>query len=153
VTVIMCNVEIARAPGEVFSYVTDPAHFGEWQAGVIDGHIEPAGRVQAGSRCVMTRRIGGADRTSTSVITELSPPRTWVIHGIDGPIRADVSVQVEPRGDGQRSDVTISIEFTGRGFGKVILPMVNRQARKEAPQNSQSLKRRLETGMASEPER
>ena len=73
VTAIVCSVEIARAPGEVYSYVTDPAHFGEWQAGVIDGHIEPAGPVQVGSRCVMTRRIGGADRTSTSVITELTP--------------------------------------------------------------------------------
>ncbi len=34
---IVCSVEIARAPGEVYSYVTDPARFGEWQAGVIDG--------------------------------------------------------------------------------------------------------------------
>ena len=152
-TAIVCSVEIARAPGEVYSYVTDPARFGEWQAGVIDGHIEPAGPVQVGSRCVMTRRIGGADRTSTSVITELTPPRTWTIHGIDGPIRADVSVQVEPNGDGSHSDVTISIEFAGHGFGKMIVPMVNRQARKEAPQNSQSLKKRLESGAAGEPER
>ena len=73
VTVIMCSVEIARQPGEVFSYVTDPAHFGEWQAGVVDGHIEPAGPVQVGSRCVMTRRLGGADRTSTSEVTEELP--------------------------------------------------------------------------------
>lgn len=152
-TAIVCSVEIARAPGEVYSYVTDPARFGEWQAGVIDGHVEPAGPVQVGSRCVMTRRIGGADRTSTSVITELTPPRTWTIHGIDGPIRADVSVQVEPHGDGSHSDVTISIEFAGHGFGKMIVPMVNRQARKEAPQNSQSLKKRLESGAAGGPER
>ena len=47
-TAIVCGVEIARAPGEVFSYVTDPARFGEWQAGVIDGHTEPAGPVQVG---------------------------------------------------------------------------------------------------------
>jgi uncharacterized protein YndB with AHSA1/START domain len=153
VTVIVCSVEIARQPGEVFSYVTDPAHFGEWQAGVVDGHIEPAGPVEVGSRCVMTRRLGGADRTSRSVITELSPPRTWAIHGIDGPIRADVNVQVEPREDGKCTGVTIRIEFTGHGLGKVILPMVNRQARKEAPQNSQSLKQRMESGMASGPER
>src|SRR5215469_6728372 len=93
---IVSEVDIVRPPGEVFLYVTDPSRFGEWQSGVVSAHIEGDGQA-VGSRCVMTRRIGGKDRTSTSEITELSPPRRWVLRGIDGPIRANVAVTVEPR--------------------------------------------------------
>jgi hypothetical protein len=98
-----------------------------------------------GSHGIMTRRIGGSERTSTSAITELSPPRTWAIHGIDGPIRADVAVTVEPRQDGTQSHVTIQLDFSGSGMGQVILPMVIRQARKEVPQSCLTLKNRLES--------
>jgi uncharacterized protein YndB with AHSA1/START domain len=34
------EVDVARPPGEVFSYVTDPARFGEWQSGVVSAHLE-----------------------------------------------------------------------------------------------------------------
>ena len=87
---IVSEVDVARPPEEVFRYVTDPSRFGEWQSGVVSAHIDPDGPQEVGSRCVMTRRIGGTDRTTTSEITELSPPRTWAIRGIDGPVRADV---------------------------------------------------------------
>lgn len=141
---IVSAVDIDRPPDEVFSYVTDPSRFGEWQSGVISGHIEGDGPPGVGSKCTMTRRIGGSERTSTSEITEIAPPRTWTIHGIDGPIRADVNVTVEPRQDGGQSHVTIQLDFQGYGIGKIIMPMVVRQARKEAPQSCQNLKNRLE---------
>jgi uncharacterized protein YndB with AHSA1/START domain len=141
---IVSGVDIARPPGEVFAYATDPSTFGEWQDGVISGHIEPAGPPEVGYHCVMTRQIGGAERTSTSVITELSSPRTWAIHGIDGSVRADVTVTVEPRQDGTQSHVTIGLDFSGSGMGRMILPMVIRQARKEVPESCRKLKNRLE---------
>jgi len=74
---IVSEVDIARPPDEVFRYVTDPSRFGEWQSDVISAHIEGDGQA-VGSRCVMTRRIGGKD----------------------GPIRANVTVTVDPLGDG-----------------------------------------------------
>jgi Polyketide cyclase / dehydrase and lipid transport len=95
---------------------------------------------------MMTRRIGGAERTSVSEITQFAPPRTWAIRGIDGSIRADVEVTVEPLGDGSGSHVSISIDFRGYGVGRLIVPMVVRQARQEVPQSCQNLKRRLESG-------
>src|SRR5262252_1919449 len=73
---IVTTVDIARPPEAVFSYVTDPALFREWQEGVVSGHLEAADVAAVGTRCVMTRRIGGAERTSTSEITELDPPLT-----------------------------------------------------------------------------
>ena len=32
----MSQVEVEASQGEVFDYVTDPTHFPEWQANVID---------------------------------------------------------------------------------------------------------------------
>lgn len=58
---------------------------------------------EVGSRCTMTRRIGGSERTPASEITQITPPRTWAIRGVDGPIRADVNATVDPVNDGQGS--------------------------------------------------
>jgi Polyketide cyclase / dehydrase and lipid transport len=126
------------------TYVTDPSRFGEWQSGVISGHIDGEGVPSVGSRCIMTRRIGGSERTSTSETTEILPPRTWTIRGIDGPIRANVHVTVESRQDGEQSHVTIHLDFHGSGIGKMLVPMVVRQARKEVPRSCQNLKKLLE---------
>jgi len=145
VTSIVAEVDVARPPDEVFRYVTDPSRFGEWQEGVVSAHIEGNGQA-AGSRCVMTRRIGGRDRTSTSEITQVSPPRVWAIHGIDGPIRADITVKVEPRQDGKRSHVAFRLDFRGYGVGKLIVPVVIPEARKEVFQSCQKLKFLLESG-------
>ena len=149
---IESEVDVARPPEEVFRYVTDPSRFGEWQSGVVSARIEGDGPQAVGSRCVMIRRIGGSDRTSTSEITELSPPRTWTIRGIDGPIRANVSVTVDPRQDGAQAHVAIRLDFEGHGMGKLILPVVVREARKEVPESVQKLKARLEGGSGASAE-
>ena len=70
----------------------------------------------------MVRRIGGADRPSTSVVTKLDPPTSWAVRGIDGPIRAQVDVdRPTARRDPRR--VTIDVDFEGHGIGKVLVPL------------------------------
>jgi hypothetical protein len=96
---IVTSAEIDRPAGEVFAYTTAPARFSEWQKGVVEGHMDGPGNgtePAVGAKCVTTRRIGGADRPSTSEIVHLDPPRTWGVRGIDGPIRASVDVVVDP---------------------------------------------------------
>ena len=143
---IVTSAEIDRPADEVFTYATDPARFSEWQQGVIDGHMDgPAdGTPAVGAKCVTTRRIGGANRPSTSELTHIDPPKTWGVQGKDGPIRATVEVRVEPLTDA-RSRLTISVDFTGTGIGKILVPlMVRREARKEMPVNMATLKKRIE---------
>lgn len=152
-TAIITTVEVDRPAGEVFTYATDPTRFQEWQAGVVDGHLDSGQAPAVGDKCHMTRRIGGADRSSTSVLTHIDPPRTWGVRGIDGPIRATVDLTVEPIGD-THSRLTISVDFTGHGIGKLLVPLIVRgQARKEMPANLDRLKTRLETGAAADTER
>ena len=147
---IVTSAEIERPAADVFAYATDPARFPEWQKGVVDGHMDsPADGAQppaVGAKCVTTRRIGGASRPSTSELVHIDPPKTWGVRGTDGPIRAAVEVLVEPV-TGSRSRLTISVDFTGHGIGKILVPlMVRREARKEMPGNMAALKQRMEAG-------
>ena len=140
---IVTSAEIDRPAADVFAYATDPARFGEWQQGVVEGHLDaPAPRV--GARCVTTRRFGGASRPSASELVRYDPPTTWAVRGIDGPVRAAVDVLVEPLAE-TRTRLTISVDFAGHGVGKILVPlMVRRAARKEMPANMQALKQRIE---------
>jgi hypothetical protein len=145
---IVTSADIDRPAAEVFAYATDPARFSEWQKGVVDGHMDsPANGTQTpavGAKCVTTRRIGGANRPSTSELMQIDPPKAWAVRGTDGPIRATVNVLVEPLTD-FRSRLTISVDFTGHGIGKILVPlMVRREARKEMPENMTALKHRME---------
>lgn len=139
---IVTIIEVDRPAKDVYAYATDPAHFHEWQKGVVDGHLD--GPAVVGARCMTSRRIGGANRSSTSEITHVDPPTTWGVRGIDGPIRAIVDLRVEPLTD-ERSRLTISVDFTGHGIGRILVPLVvRREAVKEMPANLAALKQRLE---------
>jgi len=145
---IITSADIDRPAAEVFAYATDPARFSEWQKGVVDGHMDDqadGAHVPAvGAKCVTTRRIGGANRPSTSELVQIDPPKAWAVRGTDGPIRATVNVLVEPLTD-SRCRLTISVDFIGHGIGKMLVPMmVRREARKEMPENMAALKRRIE---------
>jgi uncharacterized protein YndB with AHSA1/START domain len=140
---IVHSVEIARSPEEVFAYVTDLPRFSEWQEGVVQARVEGEGPLRAGSRTTMTRKVGGREQTMTAEMTDYSPPQTFAFRGIEGPIRPSGKGRIEPVGDG-RSRFTFELDFEGRGFGKLLLPLVRRQAKKELPQSHQNLKERLE---------
>ena len=141
---IVTTIDVDRPAEDVFAYSIDPTHFAEWQQGVLDGRLDPPDNPTAGTRCYTTRRIGGANRTSTSVIDHINPPKAWGVRGTDGPIRAIVDLTVEPL-SADRSRLTISVDFTGHGIGKLLVPLVvRREAAKEMPSNLATLKRRLE---------
>jgi uncharacterized protein YndB with AHSA1/START domain len=141
---ITSGIEISRSPDEVFDYVTDPSHMPEWQKGCLKGELDGPS-AHAGSKCTTTRSIGGRERDVTTEITEYDPPRRWADRGVDGPIRALVAVTIEPRGEGTRSFLTIELDFTGHGIGKLLVPLfVRRQAAGEMPGNMDRLRERLE---------
>jgi uncharacterized protein YndB with AHSA1/START domain len=144
---IVNSIEIARPPEDVFSYVTDPSRLPEWQESVVSVRSEGDAPRAVGSRSVITRRVGRREVPMTVELTEFNPPSSWGLRGIDGPVRGIVRGTVEPVGDGERSRVTITLDFEGHGIGKVLVPLiVRRQAQAETPRNQQKLKERLEAG-------
>jgi hypothetical protein len=142
---VVVHTEVDRPAAAVFGYATDPSRFGEWQQGVVDGRMDGPGTPEVGALCVTTRRIGGSERPATSRLERFEPPRVWSVRGVDGPIRAAVDVTVEPLTDA-RSRLTIAVDFTGHGIGRLLVPLVvRRQAAKEMPANLAALKARLES--------
>jgi uncharacterized protein YndB with AHSA1/START domain len=140
---IITTVEIDRPPEVVFPYVIDPRTFPAWQPAVLEGALDR--EVGVGAICTTTRKIGGGARETQSRITEYVPPHRWADHGIDGPIRGIVSVDVQPLDGGARSRVTIIVDFEGHGIGKLLVPLVvRRQAAREMPSNASRLKAALE---------
>jgi uncharacterized protein YndB with AHSA1/START domain len=143
---IVSSIEIARPPAEVFAYATDPARFAEWQDDVVGVRVEGGGPPGVGARFTTIRRVGGAERTMTQEVVEHAVPRRWAAAGVDGPVRPSASVTVEALGDGSRSRVTFALDFEGHGAGRPLLPLVRRQARRQAPRSYRKLKERLERG-------
>ena len=140
----LTSIDVDRLAEEVYAYATDPTRFHEWQQGVVSGRLDGPNNPTVGTRCFTTRRIGGAERASTSEISHINPPKTWGVRGIDGPIRAIVDLTVESL-DSERSRLTISVDFNGHGLGKLLVPLVvRRQAATEMPVNLATLKQRLE---------
>jgi uncharacterized protein YndB with AHSA1/START domain len=141
---IVSRIEIDRPPDQVFSYLSDPTRFAEWQHDVVDVRLEGDRPLGLGARFTTTRRVGGVERTMTQEVTELRPPTSWTVTGVDGPIRPSANVTVEPLDGGSRSRVTFALDFEGHGIGRPLLPAVRRQAARAAPISYRNLKRRLE---------
>jgi uncharacterized protein YndB with AHSA1/START domain len=139
------SIDIDCRPEEVYSYVTSPSHLPEWQESAVSAHEVGETAFGVGSKVAVTRRVGRREFPATMEVTEFDPPRSWHLHGIDGPVRGDVHGTIEPLDDGRRSRLTIDVDFEGRGMGKLLVPLVVRpRARKEMPKNEQTLKHLLE---------
>jgi uncharacterized protein YndB with AHSA1/START domain len=143
---IVASVEIARSPEEVFAYLDELERHGEWQDAIVSTRLETEGPTRKGSRAVDTRKMpGGRQQDFTYEITEHDPPRRTAFRVLNGPIRPVGKVTVEPSGSGSR--VTLESEFKGHGIGKLLLPLVVRDARKRIPADQQRLKERVESGV------
>jgi uncharacterized protein YndB with AHSA1/START domain len=149
-TAIVARIEIARRPGDVFAYATDLSRYPEWQGGVGSARLQGAGPVTAGSRAVLTRRVGPRMVEYIEEVAELDPPWSWTVRSIGGlPVTAIARTVIEPLNGGRRSRVTITLDFEARGIGKLLLPLViRRQARKTLPAEARELKQRLEGSAA-----
>lgn len=137
---LVSTIEIDCPPDEVFAVAADPRRFAEWQRDVVSV------RMNSATAFATTRRFAGAKRTQTQEITRNDPPRSFAARGVDGPIRAHASIEVEPLDDGARSRVTFTLDFEGHGAGAALIPLVRRQAAKVAPLSYHNLKRLLEQG-------
>jgi uncharacterized protein YndB with AHSA1/START domain len=141
------SIEISRRPEDVFAYATDFSHFPHWQGRVVSARQDGDAPLAVGSRAAVTRRAGPRRLRTTEEITELDPPRTWQVRGTGRiPVVAIAKGTVEPLGEGQRSLVTIALEFDGHGIGRLLAPLIRHQARKQLPRDQKRLKELAERG-------
>jgi uncharacterized membrane protein len=145
---ITSSVEIDRSPEDVFAYIDDLERHGEWQDQIVTVTVEGGDPTKVGTRATEVRRMGKREMTVTYEIVERDPPHTFAFRGLDGLVRVSGRGRVESLDDGKRSRVTLDLEMTGHGFGKLIRPLALGQAKKEVPKNQQRLKEQLESGTA-----
>ncbi|NBE55992.1 SRPBCC family protein [Streptomyces boluensis] len=143
------TIDIDCSPEEVYSYVTTPSHLPEWQESAVSAHEVGDAAMGVGTKVEVTRKIGRREIPMTMEVTEFDPPRSWHLHGTDGPVRGDVQGTIEPLDDGKRSRLTLSVDFEGHGVGKLLVPLVVRpHVRKEMPRNEERLRNLLEHSAA-----
>lgn len=141
---IVASIEISRSPDDVFAYVTDPDRLPEWQESVVKAESSQT-PASLGTRARVTRRMGRRELTQSAELIDLTPPTSWEVRGLDGPVRGNVHGRIEPLDNDTRSLVTIELDLEGHGVGKLLLPLfVRRKAQEEMPRNMEMLKTQLE---------
>jgi uncharacterized protein YndB with AHSA1/START domain len=140
------SIDTSRSPDDVFAYATDFTQFPRWQGNVISARRDDESPPRTGPQAIVTRRVGPRQVRATEKITELTPPRTWEVRRSGGlPVTAIARGKIDPLDGGARSRVTITLDFEGRGIGKLLIQLViHRQARRQLPQNAARLKEMLE---------
>ena len=143
---VSASIEIARPPEAVWTVIDEVERHAEWQEDLVSVRRETEGPIVVGSRAVEVRTVpGGKQQESRWEVTQHDAPRAMVFQVIDGPIRVTGKVRLEPVGDGSSTKLTVDLDFTGHGFGKLVVGLARSHARKQAPKDQANLKRIVES--------
>lgn len=142
--IITAGLDITRSPHQVFGYITDATRLPEWQPDVREAAFDQTTAVGVGSHGQEVRHVMGADRQITWEVTDYDPDHRYGVRGVDGPVRAHVTIDLTTNTDGTGTHLEYGIEFEGHGIGKLIAPLAQKGARKDLPATLERLKRRLE---------
>ncbi|MDX6468647.1 MAG: hypothetical protein QOF75_450 [Gaiellaceae bacterium] len=136
------TIEVARAPADVFAYLTDVSNLPAWQSGVHKAQIEDAGAPRVGARIRESRHMLGRELDTTLEITEYDAPRLFSLRALDSPVPFIVRHELEPSGGGTRLTVT-GVGDAGLlpGFAAGIMA---RRAEKQFRKDFERLKKLLE---------
>jgi len=126
------SIEIARAPEDVFTYLTDVSNLPEWQSGVRAAE-------RAGDRIEETRHFLGRDMRTTLEILESEAPRLFTLKALDGPVRFTVTHELESAESGTRLTVVAEGDIPGFASG-----IVAQQAKRQFSKDFARLKEILE---------
>ena len=145
------SIDIARAPDDVFVYVSDVVRHPEWQRELVSVELETDRPIRVGTRSGATRERASeaSSRSATSSLSSIRRQRQRMREG-NGPVSPRrVSHDSSPRQPTMRvRSMTMQVDFQGRGVGKLFIPLFRRKARTEvhdqlAQPEEQTRKRRL----------
>jgi carbon monoxide dehydrogenase subunit G len=137
------TIEIARAPEEVFEFVTDTAEYPRWQPSIVEIRPVTRGPLRLGSEATEVRRFLGREVETTWRCVEHEPSSRTAIEADDGPVPFRGTFVLEPHGAGTR--FTWSVETRGAA-ARLGSPLVGRATKRELEANSRRLKDLLERG-------
>ena len=134
-------VQIARAPEEVFAYLTDISNLPSWQSGVNSVSLE--GELSTGKRYRESRHIFGRNLQTTIEVEEYVPPRLFALRALDSPVPFRVRHELQASDGGTR--VTVTGEADAGNVPGFAARIMAKRARKQFQKDFERLKRLLES--------
>jgi carbon monoxide dehydrogenase subunit G len=123
------GVRVDRPSEQVFAVLTDfEAYLARWAAGPIGVTRLPASATTAGSRFVVTARVGPLRVRSPYEVLAWAPPSRFSGRGIAGPVRFEEEYQLS--GVDGSTELKQSIRAWPRGAFRVVEPLIKYQLRR-----------------------
>jgi len=148
------DVRIARAPEDVFRYVTAVERIPEWQsqAGVKRVDRSSPEPLRPGSEFTMRRESGRGTATIECEVTAVDAPKRFDFHSIDSDgFVGDFATTLTRNGDGT-TGLHWAVDMRPPNLlYRVLSPMIRREIRKSALVDFENLKRILESGPPARP--
>jgi uncharacterized protein YndB with AHSA1/START domain len=136
---IETSVVIKRPQQDVFEYLTDLRNAKEWSPEVVD--VSYDGELSEGSRGADTRRMGRKEIVMPWRVTSFEPPSQIVLdYERPFPITARFSFTASASG----TRVTCETDLHPKGWWRLLMPMMVREARKADEIQFQKVKTILE---------
>ena len=126
------TIGIARAPEDVFAYLTDVSNLPAWQSSVKSA-VEREGRIEE------SRSLFGRELHTTLEIVDREAPRLFTLRALDSPFLFTVKHELEPADDGTKLTVTADGDVPGFAAG-----FLERRAEKQFHRDFERLKQILE---------
>jgi hypothetical protein len=123
------GVRVDRPAEQVFAVLTDfEAYLARWAAGPIAATPLSASATAAGSRFVVTARVGPFRVRSPYDVLAWAPPSRFIGRGVAGPVGFEEQYQLSSV-DGS-TELSQSIRAWPRGGFRVLEPLIRRQLRR-----------------------
>jgi uncharacterized protein YndB with AHSA1/START domain len=140
---VVTEIEIARPPGEVAAYASDPGNVTAWYQNIerVEWKTEPP--VAVGSRIAFAARFFGRRLAYTYEVREFAPGRRLVMSTTDGPFPMETTYTWA---DNARGGTSMTLRNRGEpsGFSKFAAPMMASAMRRANRKDLERLKRILE---------
>jgi hypothetical protein len=122
------ETEVAALPEATFAYITNQSRVSEWNDHVVSAEVVGGGPVAEGARLAQHRRRNNREFTLTFTVVEHEPPTRHVVTG--SVLGVDTTVSFDISSAGQGSRVVMSADVVGRGWRRLLAPLVAREMRK-----------------------
>jgi uncharacterized membrane protein len=139
------SVHIERSPEDVFAFVSEVANNPLWRKNVVRMEWLDDGPMRIGRRGRQTQHLLGRDWTVEAEIIEWDPPRRVTWQAVQGPVKVQSWVRVEPDGTGSLATGGADGGFKGP-IGGLLTRLAAPRMLKQAEVDLQALRRRLESG-------
>jgi uncharacterized membrane protein len=136
------TIEITASPHDVFEYVADLRNLPLWQESVERVAItEPSTDVGT----LLAEQRSDAVGSGAFVVADCVRDERLVLVAVEGQLRPEHSLQLEPILDGRSTRVEYAVDYEASGVGMVATARARHRTKQEIKTDLEQLKRQVET--------